>query len=179
MAVALCELSSPILTCIATPVRVGWAWPSRNSRRSTASRLTARCSRSAASRSAFATCAGPTSSPGWGPVALAAEEAAEALAGRGIEATVVDLRWLAPLDDEAIAAAVGRTNRVLIAHEANVTGGFGAEIAAFIGERHFDAPVRRVGAPDVRLPAAPALQAALLPSADSIARAAERLALEE
>jgi 2-oxoisovalerate dehydrogenase E1 component len=118
----------------------------------------------------------------WGPVALAAEEAAEVLAGRGVEATVVDLRWLAPLDDEAIAAAVGRTNRVLIAHEANVTGGFGAEIAARIGERHFsdlDAPVRRVGAPDVRLPAAPALQAALLPSADSIARAAERLALEE
>jgi 2-oxoisovalerate dehydrogenase E1 component len=118
----------------------------------------------------------------WGPVALAAEAAAEALAGRGVEATVVDLRWLAPLDDEAIAAAVGQTNRVLIAHEANVTGGFGAEIAARIGERHFgdlDAPVRRVGTPDVRLPAAPALQAALLPSADSIARAAERLALEE
>jgi 2-oxoisovalerate dehydrogenase E1 component len=118
----------------------------------------------------------------WGPVALAAEEAAKALAGRGVEATVLDLRWLAPLDDEAIAAAVERTNRVLIAHEANVTGGFGAEIAARIGERHFsdlDAPVRRVGAPDVRLPAAPALQAALLPSADTIARAAERLALEE
>jgi 2-oxoisovalerate dehydrogenase E1 component len=118
----------------------------------------------------------------WGPMALAAEEAADQLAGRGVEATVVDLRWLAPLDDDAIAAAVKRTNRVLIAHEANLTGGFGAEIAARIGERHFgdlDAPVKRVGAPDVRLPPTPALQAALLPSTDSIAEAAERLAHEE
>jgi pyruvate/2-oxoglutarate/acetoin dehydrogenase E1 component len=118
----------------------------------------------------------------WGPMALAAEEAADALAGRGVNATVVDLRWLAPLDDDAIGAVVGRTNRVLIAHEANVTGGFGAEIAARIGERHFgdlDAPVRRVGAPDVRLPPTPALQAALLPSAASIAQAARQLALED
>src|SRR5918995_1010478 len=118
----------------------------------------------------------------WGATALAAEEAAETLAGRGVEATVVDLRWLSPLDDEAIAAAVERTNRVLVAHEANVTGGFGAEIAARIGERHFghlDAPVKRVGAPDVRIPPAPALQEALLPSAASIERAAKRLALYE
>ena len=118
----------------------------------------------------------------WGPMALAAEEAADALARRGIEVTVVDLRWLSPLDDEAIAAAVSRTNRVLVAHEANVTGGFGAEIAARIGERHFeelDAPVRRVGAPDVRIPPAPALQEALLPSAASIERAAEQLLGED
>jgi 2-oxoisovalerate dehydrogenase E1 component len=118
----------------------------------------------------------------WGPMVLAAEKAASALAGRGIDATVVDLRWLAPLDDEAIALAVERTNRVLVAHEANLTGGFGAEIAARIGERHFgdlDAPVRRVGALDVRIPPTPALQAALLPSPASIERAAERLAVED
>jgi 2-oxoisovalerate dehydrogenase E1 component len=118
----------------------------------------------------------------WGRMALAAEEAASALAERGIEATVVDLRWLSPLDDEAIAAAVSRTNRVLVAHEANVTGGFGAEIAARIGERHFgelDAPVRRVGAPDVRIPPAPVLQEALLPSAASIERAAKQLVSED
>jgi 2-oxoisovalerate dehydrogenase E1 component len=118
----------------------------------------------------------------WGTMAPAAEEAAEALAGRGIKATVLDLRWLSPLDDEAIAAAVARTNRVLVAHEANVTGGFGAEIAARIGERHFgelDAPVRRVGAPDVRIPPTPALQQALLPSATSIERAAELLVTED
>ena len=118
----------------------------------------------------------------WGPMALAAEEAAEALAERGIDAMVVDLRWLAPLDEEAIAGAVERTNRVLVAHEANVTGGFGAEIAARIGERHFgelDAPVRRVGAPDVRIPPTPALQEALLPSAASIERAAQQLVGED
>lgn len=118
----------------------------------------------------------------WGPMALAAEEAADALSGRGIEATVVDLRWLTPLDDDAIARVVAQTNRVLVAHEANVTGGFGAEIAARVGERHFgelDAPVRRVGAPDVRIPPTPALQEALLPSAASIERAAERLVNED
>jgi 2-oxoisovalerate dehydrogenase E1 component len=117
----------------------------------------------------------------WGTMAPAAEEAADGLAGRGIDATVVDLRWLAPLDDEAIAQAVVRTNRVLVAHEANVTGGFGAEIAARIGERHFgelDAPVQRVGTPDVRIPPTPALQEALLPSAASIELAAERLVVE-
>jgi pyruvate/2-oxoglutarate/acetoin dehydrogenase E1 component len=70
---------------------------------------------------------------------------------------------------------------VLVAHEANVTGGFGAEIAARIGERHFgelDAPVQRVGTPDVRIPPTPALQEALLPSAASIELAAERLVVE-
>ncbi len=114
----------------------------------------------------------------WGRVALLAEQAAEQLAADGIEATVLDLRWLSPLDDAAIAAAVERTGRVLVAHEANVTGGFGAEIAARIGERWFDmldAPIRRLGAPDTRIPPAPGLQRALLPSADAIVRAAGEL----
>ena len=114
----------------------------------------------------------------WGRTALLAQEAAEQLAAEGIEATVLDLRWLAPLDDAAIAAAVERTGRVLIAHEANLTGGFGAEIAARIGETLFDsldAPVRRLGTPDTRIPPAPGLQAALLPSAEGIARAAAEL----
>ena len=63
-------------------------------------------------------------------------------------------------------------------HEANVTGGFGAEIAARIGEQLFDyldAPVARLGAPDTRIPSAPALQAALLPDAAAIVRAATTL----
>jgi 2-oxoisovalerate dehydrogenase E1 component len=114
----------------------------------------------------------------WGRTALQAERAAERLAAEDIDATVLDLRWLAPLDDEAIKRAVERTGRVLVAHEANLTGGFGAEIAARIGERHFDsldAPVRRIGTPDSRIPPAPALQAALLPSVESIAQAAAEL----
>jgi len=114
----------------------------------------------------------------WGRTALLAEQAAEGLAVEGIEATVLDLRWLSPLDDGALARAVQQTGRVLVAHEANVTGGFGAEIAARIGETQFDAldaPVRRLGAPDVRIPPTPGLQAALLPSVEGIAHAATEL----
>jgi len=114
----------------------------------------------------------------WGPAVLLAQQAAEQLAADGIEATVLDLRWLSPLDDAAIAAAVERTGRVLVAHEANVTGGFGGEIAARVCEQWFDAldaPVRRLGALDSRIPPAPGLRAALLPSADGIARAATEL----
>jgi 2-oxoisovalerate dehydrogenase E1 component len=105
----------------------------------------------------------------WGPMLHRALSAAGILSGLGHEASVVDLRWLRPLDDDTIDAAVRQCQgRVIVAHEANLTGGFGAEVAARISERHFGtlaAPVRRVGAPDVRIPAAPALQRAVLPSA--------------
>ena len=115
----------------------------------------------------------------WGTTCLEAEIAAVTLRAEGIDAAVLDLRWLAPLDRDAIAEAVATCGgRVLIVHEANLTGGFGAEIAAHIGEHLFaelDAPVMRLGTPDVRIPAAPALQAALLPRADGIAVAARRL----
>ena len=68
--------------------------------------------------------------------------------------------------------------RVLIVHEANLTGGFGAEVAARIGERLFSllkAPIRRLATPDVRIPSAPALQAALIPGASAIVEAAREL----
>ena len=112
----------------------------------------------------------------WGPMLHRALAAADRLAAAGHETCVVDLRWLRPLDDDAIDAAVRQCHgRVIVAHEANVTGGFGAEVAARISERHFGtltAPVRRVGAPDVRIPAAPALQKAVLPSAEWLVEAA-------
>ena len=115
----------------------------------------------------------------WGAMSLEAERAADALADEGIDATVLDLRWLAPLDDEAIADAVATGGgRVLIVHEANVTGGFGAEVAARIGEHLFAglrAPVRRLAAPDVRIPAAPVLRTALIPEANAIVEAARQL----
>ncbi len=115
----------------------------------------------------------------WGTMLGPALDAARRLADEGTEASVVDLRWLSPLDDDAIEQAVrAGGGRILIAHEANVTGGFGAEVAARIQERHFGlltAPVRRVGTPDVRMPAAPALQRALVPDADTIAAAARAL----
>jgi 2-oxoisovalerate dehydrogenase E1 component len=111
----------------------------------------------------------------WGRMVHAAREAADALAADGVRAGVLDLRWLSPLHEEAIAAVVKECGRVLVVHEANLTGGFGAEVAARIGEKYFDlldAPVRRLGAPDVRFPAAPVLQDALLPNARTITAAA-------
>jgi 2-oxoisovalerate dehydrogenase E1 component len=112
----------------------------------------------------------------WGPMLHRALSAARRLADAGTEACVVDLRWLRPLDDSTIDAVVRQCRgRVIVAHEANLTGGFGAEVAARINERHFGtltAPVRRIGAPDVRIPAAPALQQAVLPSADWLVDAA-------
>lgn len=115
----------------------------------------------------------------WGRIANVVVEAAALLEGEGIEATVLDLRWLAPLDHDAIAAAVRSSGKVIVVHEANVTGGFGAELAAQIADRHFeelDAPVRRLGLPDVRVPASPVLQAALIPSAEKVAAAGRELA---
>jgi 2-oxoisovalerate dehydrogenase E1 component len=115
----------------------------------------------------------------WGAMSIEAERAADELRGEGIEATILDLRWLAPLDDEAIAEAVSTGGgRVLIVHEANLTGAFGAEVSARIGERLFSllkAPVKRLATPDVRIPSAPALQAALIPGASAIIEAARKL----
>jgi 2-oxoisovalerate dehydrogenase E1 component len=114
----------------------------------------------------------------WGQMATKACEAASRLAEQDVGATVLDLRWLSPLDEEAVDEAVGRTKRVLIVHEANLTGGFGAEVAARVSERFFaelEVPVRRVGVPDSRIPAAPALQEALVPSVERIAAAAVEL----
>jgi 2-oxoisovalerate dehydrogenase E1 component len=93
---------------------------------------------------------------------------------------VLDLRWLSPLDETAVAEALRASGgKLLIAHEANLTGGFGAEVAARISERHFydlDAPIVRLGMTDVRVPSSPVLQAAVLPNEDTIAAAARLLA---
>jgi acetoin:2,6-dichlorophenolindophenol oxidoreductase subunit beta len=114
----------------------------------------------------------------WSRMVGDATRAADALAERGIAADLLDLRWLNPLDMEAVHASVKRTGRLLIAHEANLTGGFGAEIAARVATEGFwnlDAPVERVGALDVRVPASPPLNAAVIPDATTIVEAAERL----
>jgi 2-oxoisovalerate dehydrogenase E1 component len=115
----------------------------------------------------------------WGTAVHNSLEAADALADEGIDVAVLDLRWLAPLDDEAIEAIVVESvGRIVVVHEANVTGGFGAEVAARISQRHFDlldAPVLRVGTPDVRIPSAPALQSQLVPDADAVIAAVRQL----
>ena len=79
-------------------------------------------------------------------------EAAETLAQDGIQAEVVDLRTLRPLDTETILASVAKTGRALVVHEANQFGGFGGEVAALIAEDGFDsldAPVTRLAGPEV------------------------------
>jgi acetoin:2,6-dichlorophenolindophenol oxidoreductase subunit beta len=103
-----------------------------------------------------------------------AHAAAERLAGEGVSVEIIDLRTLTPLDMPTIAASVSRTHRAIIAHEAVRNGGFGAEIAARIGDELFDeldAPVLRVACPFVPIPFAPKLERALLPGADDIVRA--------
>lgn len=105
-------------------------------------------------------------------------EAAEQLQGEGIDAEIVDLRTLKPLDFELIAQSVKKTNRVLVAHEACLTGGFGAEVAARIGEALFDyldAPVLRIGAKDAPIPVSPVLEKFVLPQVEDIVQGARQL----
>ncbi len=114
----------------------------------------------------------------WGRMVVEALAAAEVLGGRGIDAEVVDLRWLEPLDMPAVLASVAKTTRLVIAHEAVRSGGFGGEIAARVVEQGFDlldAPIARVGAASVPIPAAPVLQQAVIPGAASIVAAVEAM----
>ena len=100
--------------------------------------------------------------------------AAETLSGEGIDAEVVDLRSLVPFDASTVLASAARTRRVVVAHHATRFCGFGAEVAAMINEELFgelDAPVARVGARFAPIGSAPVLEAAVLPSAASIADA--------
>jgi pyruvate/2-oxoglutarate/acetoin dehydrogenase E1 component len=97
----------------------------------------------------------------------------------GLSVEVLDLRTLAPLDDDAIVATVKKTNRALVVHEDTRTGGIAGEIIARLNESCFewlDAPVWRVTAHDVPLPAAPALEEFVLPQTAGIVAAARRLA---
>jgi pyruvate dehydrogenase E1 component beta subunit len=103
-------------------------------------------------------------------------EAADALAAEGLECRVVDLRSLVPLDVESIAGSVRETGRAVVVHEAPLTLGFGAEVAARIMEEAFDhleAPVARVTGPDVPYPPA-SLEQTYLPSVERIAAAVRR-----
>jgi pyruvate/2-oxoglutarate/acetoin dehydrogenase E1 component len=108
------------------------------------------------------------------PVAL---RAAATLAADGVEAEVIDLRTLAPWDADAVVAAVRRTGRLVTVHEAWVTGGFGAEVAATVSERALAdlvAPVARVGALPVPIPSG-ALRPLALPTAAAVVQAVRRI----
>ena len=116
----------------------------------------------------------------WGLMVHHCLEAAEAVAAEGISVEVIDLRTLQPLDREAILRSVEKTARAMVVHEDNLTGGFGAEVAAIIADQGFeylDAPITRVAGPDV--PAMPfnhPQEEAFLPNPEKIAAAMRRLA---
>ena len=106
-------------------------------------------------------------------------DAAADLAKEGIDAEVIDLRTLLPLDRETILASVRKTNKLLVVHEDTRTGGIAGEIAAMVTESGFDdldAPIRRVTSLDTPTPYAPVLEEFFMPSAGKIAAAARELA---
>jgi 2-oxoisovalerate dehydrogenase E1 component len=105
--------------------------------------------------------------------------AAEAVAGEGISVEVIDLRTVTPLDLAPVLESVHKTSRLLIAHEAVVPFGIGAEIAATVAKEGFwdlDAPIVRVGAAATPPPYAPNLEKAWLPDRENIATALRQLA---
>jgi 2-oxoisovalerate dehydrogenase E1 component beta subunit len=106
-------------------------------------------------------------------------DAAQQLSKEGIEAEVIDLRTLLPLDRDAILASVKKTNKLLIVHEDTRTGGIAGEIAAIVCESAFadlDGPIARVTALDTPVPYAPPLEERFLPNAEKVAAAARELA---
>jgi pyruvate dehydrogenase E1 component beta subunit len=116
---------------------------------------------------------------GWLLMLHHALAAAAILAREGIDAEVLDVRSLSPVDYDTIGQSVRKTGRVVIVEEGPKTGGVSAEIAASIMERFGDslmAPVMRVASPDVPVPFAPALENAYRPDVARIADAARRLA---
>ncbi len=106
-------------------------------------------------------------------------QVASDLAKEGIDIEVLDLMSLKPLDTEAIIASVKKTGRVLIVHEACLTGGLGGEIAAIIADSeafyHLDAPIKRLAGLDVPIPYNPKLEASVVPTEEKIIRAVKDL----
>jgi 2-oxoisovalerate dehydrogenase E1 component len=107
----------------------------------------------------------------WGALVQRTLFAAHQADQHGIDVAVLDLRTIAPYDWNAIAQHVKRTSRVVIAHEDQLTCGFGAEIAARVADElfgHLDAPVKRVAALDTPVAYCPDLEEAILPQASDI-----------
>jgi acetoin:2,6-dichlorophenolindophenol oxidoreductase subunit beta len=98
-------------------------------------------------------------------------QAAEVLAADGIEAEVIDLRWLAPLDTETVVESVRRTGRLLIVEEGPGRGGWGGSVGLAVASQaidSLDAPIRHLSGPDTPMPFAPHLEAELVPSRDRV-----------
>jgi 2-oxoisovalerate dehydrogenase E1 component len=115
----------------------------------------------------------------WGALVQRSGVAAQQAEKDGISAAVFDLRTIMPYDWDGIASAVKRTNKVVVVHEDQVTCGFGAEIAARIGDElfdHLDAPVKRVGAMDCPVAYYPDLEEQVLPQTSDVLEAILHLA---
>jgi 2-oxoisovalerate dehydrogenase E1 component len=115
---------------------------------------------------------------GYGASTWTCLEAADELSKSGVEAEVIDLRTLVPYDEETVLASVQRTGRALIVHEASLTLGFGAEVAARLADAAFpwlDAPIRRVAYPDRPVPYAKSLETVLLPDKSKVIAAAREI----
>jgi 2-oxoisovalerate dehydrogenase E1 component len=92
----------------------------------------------------------------------------------GVDVEIIDLRTLNPYDWEAIATSVRKTSRVIVAHEDMLSWGYGAELAARIGEELFedlDAPVKRIGSMDTFVAYQPVLEDVILPQPEKILKA--------
>ncbi len=108
--------------------------------------------------------------------------AAKGLAELGVDAEVIDLRTLKPLDEATILRSVRKTGRLVVVHEAAAPCGVGAEIAALVSEKAFEslrAPVRRLTGPDAPAPSSWVLEQAGVPQPEAIVRAAAALVLSE
>jgi len=111
----------------------------------------------------------------WSRSVQVALGAADRLAEAGVEAEVIDLRTLVPLDEATLLESVSRTGRLVVVHEGHRNGGAGAEVAARIGEKAWSelrAPVQRVAGLDIPVPYAAPLEAAWLPSIDDVVASA-------
>jgi 2-oxoisovalerate dehydrogenase E1 component beta subunit len=107
-----------------------------------------------------------------------AQEAADLLAPEGIEIEILDLRTLSPLDREAIAQTVKKTNKVILLHEDTRTGGLAGEIAAIINEEAFDdldGPIVRITGLDTPVPFSPPLEHFFMPKVEDVVREARKL----
>jgi acetoin:2,6-dichlorophenolindophenol oxidoreductase subunit beta len=114
----------------------------------------------------------------WSVMVGKALQAAKRLASEGIEVEVIDPRGIRPFDFDTIIESVRRTGKLVLAHEAPVVGGPGAEVAAVIAERalmYLEAPIQRVGAKDVPMPQSAYLESAVVPQVDDILSAVQAI----
>ena len=115
----------------------------------------------------------------WGLMVHMASEVAQKLEDDGISVEIIDLRTLSPLDTETLLSSIEKTNKALIIHEAPLTCGFGAEIAAQISEKafeHLDSPIKRLGGLNTCVPYAKHLEDAVLPQKRDVEKAIRDLA---